>query len=119
MENPDPMWGEQAAKVIASFPPLVWALLAAYIVWLLRGTLVTAVRSLSNVEAFGVKITLSGSQAMNAALELARKHPDWDVEVPERLTENELSDFSRLWHDGCGEAIIEAQDVDRNHSRKV
>jgi hypothetical protein len=37
----------------------------------------------------------------------------------QRLTENELSDFSRLWHDGCGEAIIEAQDVDRNHSRKV
>ena len=33
-----------------------------------------------------------------------------------RLTENELSDFSRLWHDGCDKAIIEAQDVDRNHS---
>jgi hypothetical protein len=33
-----------------------------------------------------------------------------------RLTENELSDFSQLWHDGCVEAIIEAQDVDRNHS---
>jgi hypothetical protein len=39
--------------------------------------------------------------------------------IAQRLTENELSDFSRLWHDGCGEAIIEAQDVDRNHSRKV
>ena len=36
-----------------------------------------------------------------------------------RLTENELSDFSRLWHDGCVEAIIEAQDVDRNHSTQV
>ena len=36
-----------------------------------------------------------------------------------RLTENELSDFSRLWHDGCGVAIIEAQDVDRNHSAEV
>ncbi len=36
-----------------------------------------------------------------------------------RLTENELSDFSRLWHDGCSEAIIEAQDVDRNHSPEV
>jgi len=29
-----------------------------------------------------------------------------------RLTENEMSDFSRLWHDGCVEAIIESQDVD-------
>jgi hypothetical protein len=36
-----------------------------------------------------------------------------------RLTENELSDFSQLWHDGCGEAIIGAQDVDRNHSPEV
>ena len=36
-----------------------------------------------------------------------------------RLTENELSDFSRLWHDGCVKAIIEAQDVDRNHSAQV
>ena len=36
-----------------------------------------------------------------------------------RLTENEFSDFSRLWHDGCSEAIIEAQDVDRNHSPEV
>jgi hypothetical protein len=36
-----------------------------------------------------------------------------------RLTENELSDFSRLWHDGCVKAITEAQDVDRNHSAQV
>src|SRR3984893_16446691 len=35
------------------------------------------------------------------------------------LTENEFIDFSRLWHDGCVKAIIEAQDVDRNHSAKV
>jgi hypothetical protein len=39
--------------------------------------------------------------------------------VTKRLTENELSDFSRLWHDCCGEAIIEAQHVDRNHSAEV
>ena len=37
----------------------------------------------------------------------------------QRLTENELSDFSRLWHDGCVEVITEAQDVDRNHSSEV
>jgi hypothetical protein len=36
-----------------------------------------------------------------------------------RLTGNELSDFNRLWHDGCGKTIIEAQNVDRNHSSKV
>ena len=43
----------------------------------------------------------------------------WSPDRSQRLTENELSDFSRLWHDGCGEAIIEAQDVDRNHSTEV
>jgi hypothetical protein len=36
-----------------------------------------------------------------------------------RLTENELSDFSLLCDDGCGEAIIEAQHVDRNHSTEI
>src|SRR6202035_1113503 len=39
--------------------------------------------------------------------------------LTERLTENELSDFRRLWHDGCGKTISEAQDVDRNHSPEV
>ena len=38
---------------------------------------------------------------------------------PKRLTENELSDFSQLCHDGCGKQIIEAQNVDRNHSPEV
>ena len=43
----------------------------------------------------------------------------WAQDSAKRLTENELSDFSRLCHNGCVEAIIEAQDVDRNHSTEV
>jgi hypothetical protein len=35
------------------------------------------------------------------------------------LTENELSDFSQLWHSSCSETIIGAQHIDRNHSPKV
>src|SRR5271165_4240959 len=42
-----------------------------------------------------------------------------DEAQTKRLTENELSDFSRLWHDGCVKAIIEAQDVDRNHPAQI
>jgi hypothetical protein len=42
-----------------------------------------------------------------------------NLQHAKRPTENELSDFSRLWHDGCGKAIIQAQDVDRNHSSEV
>jgi hypothetical protein len=41
------------------------------------------------------------------------------ISKTQRLTENELSDFSRLWHDGCVKAIIEAQNVDQNHSAEV
>jgi hypothetical protein len=44
---------------------------------------------------------------------------NWLTSGPKRLTENEFSDFSRLWHDGCVKAITEAQDVDRNHSSEV
>ena len=39
--------------------------------------------------------------------------------ITERLTENELGDFSRLCQDGCGQTITEVQDVDRNHSAEV
>src|SRR6516164_5070204 len=52
---------------------------------------------------------------VSAYLDAIRARPSWK-ETPKRLTENELSDFSRLWHGGCGETIIEAQHVDRNHS---
>jgi len=53
------------------------------------------------------------------ALEVDDMEKTADYLRTKRLTENELSDFSRLWHDGCSEAIIEAQDVDRNHSPEV
>ncbi len=43
----------------------------------------------------------------------------WPFPLDLRATENELSDFSRLWDDGCGKTIIEAQNVDRNHSAEV
>ncbi len=33
-------------------------------------------------------------------------HCDANYIAYKRPTENELSDFSRLWHDGCGKTII-------------
>ena len=47
------------------------------------------------------------------------ERPYFVDQLTKRLTENELSDFSRLCHDGCGKTIIEAQDVDQNHSAQV
>ena len=57
--------------------------------------------------------TTLGSTTVDVALDYQGKV------VSKRPTENELSDFSRLWHDGCVKAIIEAQNVDQNHSAKV
>src|ERR1700737_2007578 len=51
--------------------------------------------------------------------EVAEEKQSGVLLIAKRLTENEWSDFGRLWHDGCSEAIIEAQDVDRNHSPEV
>src|SRR6516165_9404581 len=48
-----------------------------------------------------------------------RPECDSDPRSSQRLIENEMSDFSRLWHDGCGETIIWAQNVDPNHSAEV
>jgi hypothetical protein len=45
--------------------------------------------------------------------------PPTGFSAPKRLTQNELSDFSWLCDDGCGEAIIETQYVDRNHSTEI
>ena len=77
------MWGEQAAKVLAAFPPLIGWVILGYVVWLVRDGLVSAIRNLSNLEVFGVKLSLSGGRALNAAIEVAQKHPNWRTEIPE------------------------------------
>ena len=70
------------AHIIGAIAGLLWALLAAYAVWLLRQPLTTAVGRLGGVEAFGVKFAISGGAALNAAVELAQKNPEWPVDVP-------------------------------------
>src|SRR6516164_8979593 len=73
---------------------------------------------------FAVSITCRSLRPLHDAddhlftVDVARPQPH-DLPRPQRLTENELSDFSRLWHGGCGETIIEARHVDRNHSPEV
>jgi CheY-like chemotaxis protein len=67
-------------------PPILWAGLAIYIVYLTRGTLGTLLGRLSNLELFGFKLLVSGGQAMGAAIELARKDKRrvrMEVEIPE------------------------------------
>jgi CheY-like chemotaxis protein len=74
--------GEEAAHILRAVAALFWVLLALYALWLLRQPLATALGRIANVEAFGVKLALSGGTALDAAIELAQKNPDWPVEVP-------------------------------------
>jgi CheY-like chemotaxis protein len=68
--------------VIGAATKLLWALIALYVVWKVRDALAAAVARLTGVQAFGVKLAFSGGAAMDAAVDLAAKHPEWDVKVP-------------------------------------
>jgi CheY-like chemotaxis protein len=76
------MVSEGIAHIIGAVAALLWVLVAAYALWIVRQPLAAAVGRLAGVEAFGVKLSLSGGAALNAAIELAQKNPDWPVDVP-------------------------------------
>jgi hypothetical protein len=52
------MSSDAVAKVLAALPPILWAGLAIYIVFLLRDTIATSIGRLANFEAFGVKFSM-------------------------------------------------------------
>jgi hypothetical protein len=70
-------WGEQSAKVIGALPGLIVALAVAFVVWRVRAELPAIVGRLNAVEAFGLKLSLTAGDAMSSAVEMARKHPNW------------------------------------------
>jgi CheY-like chemotaxis protein len=74
--------GDEIAHIIRAATALLWVLLAVYAVWLLRQPLAATIGRLGGFEAFGIKLALSGGTALDAAIELAQKNPDWPVEVP-------------------------------------
>lgn len=76
------MTGDEIARIIGAVTTLLWAMLAGYVLWLVRHSLAAAVGRLAGFEAFGIKLALSGGAAMDAAIELAQKNPEWPVEVP-------------------------------------
>jgi hypothetical protein len=71
--------GDEITHIIRAIGSLLWVLLAAFVVWLLRQPLTAAVRRLATFEAFGVKFAISGGAALDAAIELAQKNPKWPV----------------------------------------
>src|SRR5579859_36112 len=106
-----PSVGEQITQVIGAAPALIAALVLVYVVVRLRDTLPAIVARLTDVEAFGLKLSLSGVQAMSAAVEMARKKPRWEGEAPvadqhralaRALRERKLLDGAEiLWVDDC------------------
>jgi hypothetical protein len=82
-EGQDHTSGEEAAKVIAAMASLTWVGLAGYLLYPLRHSLPAALNRLTGLEAYGFKFSMSGGQAMAAAIEIARKNPAWNVDVPE------------------------------------
>ena len=77
------MWGEQIAKILAALPPIIWSGIVAALIYLGRDTLQSILNRLSGLEAFGLKLLMSGERALDAAVSLATKHPNWHVDVPE------------------------------------
>jgi len=57
--------------------------LAIYVVYRVRAELGPMLRRVGHIEAFGVKLSVSGEQALNAAVEMARKLADPTLDVPE------------------------------------
>lgn len=69
--------------------------MAAYLFYLLRNVIPAALHRLTGLEAYGVKLSLSGGQAMAAAVEMARKNPEWRVDVPEADRQRALDRANR------------------------
>ncbi len=112
--------GEQIAKVILALSGLVWPALACYVVFLLRDHIKESVARLSNVEAFGLKVTMTNAQsAMIAAVDLAKKNPNWPVEVPEtdgrRAIERAQKERGQLF----GTEILWVDDHPRNNRNEA
>jgi CheY-like chemotaxis protein len=88
-------WGKQIAKAISALSSLLWVGLAGYFVYIMRDSLSAVLVRLTGVEAFGVKFSMSGGQAMAAAIEMASKNPAWAVAVPEADRQRALDRANR------------------------
>jgi CheY-like chemotaxis protein len=102
---------DQIAPIIGALAKLLWVVFAFYALRLLHPAIAGAIGRLNNLEAFGVKLALSGGSAMDAAIALADRHPDWKVEIPaaDRKAALDRANANRrsfegaeiLWVDDC------------------
>ena len=115
------MTGDEIAHIIGAVTTLLWVLLAAFVIWLLRQPL-AAVGRLATFEAFGVKLALSGgagygrsNRARTRESRLARGSPRCR---PHLCHHREIpSRSSAGW--GRGDAVIPADLVTVMQSRTL
>jgi len=113
------MSGIQLTTILQVVPSVMWAGLAAYAFISLRGSLVPMMDRIANVEAFGVKLSLSGGQALSEAVELARKlvEPAPDVPQPDRRRALDRAHRERRLLDGA--EILWVDDVPSNNRNEA
>ena len=119
------MSGEAIAQVIRALTTALWALLAFYVVWLLRAPMIAAVTRLSSFEAFGVTLALSGGTALDAAIrsiELANKTTGVSVDIPvaDRKTALDRANANRALLEGAEVLWVDdSPSNDRNELRML
>jgi hypothetical protein len=71
--------------LIESLPGYLWVGLAGWALWSFKDPLRNAVVSrLSRFEGFGMTLELEAArEALDAAVEVAEKHPNWPVQISE------------------------------------
>ena len=111
--------GEQLARVLTALPPLLWAALAAYVVWLLRGSIAAALGRVTSLEAFSVKLAMSGTQAMTAAIDMARKNARWEIDVPAGAAATALERADRERKRLQGAEILWVDDYPSNNRNEM
>lgn len=78
------MSAEAIGKITSAVVSLAWAGIAFFVIWQLRSSFVGVVQRFSGFEGWGVKFSLTGGQqGLDAAFEVAAKHPNWPAEATE------------------------------------
>jgi CheY-like chemotaxis protein len=113
------MSADLVPRIITAVASLLWVGLAGYLLYLLRKVIPAALDRLTGLEAYGVKLSLSGGEAMAAAVEMARKNPAWTVDVPEADRKRALERANRDRRLIEGAEILWVDDVPSNNRNEA
>jgi CheY-like chemotaxis protein len=110
---------EHLVKIIEVLPSAMWVAFAAYVFYSLRGALLPMMDRIANFEAFGLKLSLSGGDALSAAVELAQKlvQPAPEIPLADRRRALDRAQRERKLLDGA--EILWVDDVPSNNRNEA